>query len=130
MSADAKKGSGQSAVFVARNRFAVLDKQHQVTNKRESLLCRGSKLMELQRQQQIYIKDLKNDTTKQFKPPGTVTDIFYAGTKNLLLTTATSVILYDTEARTTVAELNISNCRYAVWSPDMSMVALFSKHGM
>ncbi|KAJ3041599.1 hypothetical protein HK097_002233 [Rhizophlyctis rosea] len=106
VSADAKKGAGQSAVFVARNRFAVLDKQHQ----------------------QIYIKDLKNDTTKQFKPPGTVSDIFYAGTKNLLLTTATSVILYDTETRTTIAELSINNCRYAVWSPDMSMVALFSKH--
>ncbi|KAJ3292189.1 hypothetical protein HK104_005514 [Borealophlyctis nickersoniae] len=103
---DVKKGSGNSAVFVARNRFAVLDKQHQ----------------------QIFIKDLKNETTKQFKPPSTVTDIFYAGTKNLLLTTATSVILYDTELRTSVAELSVNGVRYAVWSPDMSMVALLSKH--
>ncbi|KAJ3044580.1 hypothetical protein HDV00_001506 [Rhizophlyctis rosea] len=126
VSADAKKGSGQSAVWVGRNRFAVLDKQHQVCGPAcyDYLCLRDAKDV----YQQIYIKDLKNDITKQFKPPATVTDIFYAGTKNLLLTTSTSVILYDTEARASVAELNINNCRYAVWSPDMSLVALFSKH--
>ncbi|KAJ3090043.1 hypothetical protein HK102_004843, partial [Quaeritorhiza haematococci] len=105
-SPDSKRGVGQSAVFVARNRFAVLDKQHQ----------------------EILIKDLKNETTKQFRAPQNINDIFYAGTKNLLLTTTTSVILYDIELRTTVAEINVNGVRYAIWSPDMSMVALLSKH--
>ncbi|TPX35194.1 hypothetical protein SeMB42_g07204 [Synchytrium endobioticum] len=101
-----KRDIGQAAVFVARNRFAVLDKMHQ----------------------QILIKDLKHEVTKQFKLPISVNDIFYAGTKTILLTTPTSVILYDTELKSSVAELNVNSVRYAVWSPDMSMVALLSKH--
>ncbi|KAI9366723.1 coatomer WD associated region-domain-containing protein, partial [Zopfochytrium polystomum] len=103
---DAKKGSGHAAVFVGRNRFAVFDKQGQ----------------------NIIIKDLQNQATKSFKTPGVIVDMFYAGSKNLLLTTATSVILYDTELRVTVSELSIAGVRYAVWSPDGSMVALLSKN--
>ncbi|KAI8815074.1 coatomer WD associated region-domain-containing protein [Cladochytrium replicatum] len=105
---DVKKGSGNSAVFVARNRFAVLDKT----------------------QQQIYIKDLRNETTKQFKAPTGTTDVSYAGGKNILITTATSVVLFDTEQRQNVAELVVSGVRYVVWSPDNSMVALMAKHSI
>jgi coatomer protein complex subunit alpha (xenin) len=104
--ADAKRGTGSSAVFVARNRFAVLDK----TNG------------------QIFIKDLNNEVTKQFKAPANVNDIFFAGTKNLLISTPTSCILFDTELKQSVAELNVNSVRYAVWSPDMNLVALLSKH--
>ncbi|KAJ1562811.1 hypothetical protein HK405_007397, partial [Cladochytrium tenue] len=105
---DPKKasGSGHSAVFVGRNRFAVFHKDTQ----------------------QVTIKDLQNNPTKTFKAPGLVVDMFYAGSKNLLLTTSTSAILYDTELRTVVSELSISGVRYAVWSPDSSMVALLSKN--
>ncbi|KAJ3408073.1 hypothetical protein HDV05_005149 [Chytridiales sp. JEL 0842] len=105
-SSDVKKGHGQAAIFVGRNRFAVLDKTSQ----------------------QIIIKDLQNTPTKQFKPPAVVNDIFYAGSKNLLLVTPTSVILYDTEVRATISELNINGVRYVVWSPDQSMVALLGKN--
>ncbi|KND01360.1 coatomer subunit alpha [Spizellomyces punctatus DAOM BR117] len=105
-SVESKRGVGQSAIFVARNRFAVLDKPGQ----------------------QIYIKDLKNETVKQFKPTVTVNDIYYAGAKNILLITSTSVVLYDIELRTSVAELTVNGVRYVVWSPDMSMVAFLSKH--
>ncbi|KAJ3074096.1 hypothetical protein HDU98_012124 [Podochytrium sp. JEL0797] len=105
---DIKKGQGQAAVFVGRNRFAVLNKQSQ----------------------QIVIKDLQNQPTKNFKTPGLVNDIFYGGGKNLILVTPTSVILFDTELRSTIAELNVSGVRYAVWSPDQSMVALFSKNAL
>lgn len=103
---DVKRGAGQNAVWVARNRFAVLDKQNQ----------------------QVFIRDLKNENTKQFKPPANVVDIFYAGTKNLMMATPTSVVLFDTELRQTVSELNVNGVRYTVWSPDMSLVALLSKH--
>lgn len=103
---DGKRGTGQSAVFVARNRFAVLDKP-------------GG---------QVMIKDMRNEVTKQFATPPNCTDVFYAGTKNVLITTTTSVLLYDTELRENVAEINVAGVRHVVWSPDMSMVALLSKH--
>ena len=58
-----KRGQGTSAVFIARNRFAVLDK--------------GSN--------QIVIKNLNNEITKKAPSPCATTDaIFYAGTGTLL----------------------------------------------
>lgn len=54
---------GAAAVFVARNRFAVLDKASN----------------------QILVKNLRNEITKQCASPLPVTDnIFYAGTGMLL----------------------------------------------
>ncbi|KAL1918268.1 uncharacterized protein VTP21DRAFT_2928 [Calcarisporiella thermophila] len=103
---DQKRGPGSSAIFIARNRFAVLDKINQ----------------------QIHIKDLSNATTKSVKPPAQVNEIFYAGTGNLLLSTPNSVILYDIQQRKTLAELSTPPVKYVVWSADMNMVALLSKH--
>ncbi|EGF83385.1 hypothetical protein BATDEDRAFT_32736 [Batrachochytrium dendrobatidis JAM81] len=99
-----KRGTGTSALFVARNRFAVLDKG------------------------QILIKDLSNTVTKQIKAPINASEIFYAGGKNLLVSTPTSMILFDTEVRAVLAELPVSGVRYIVWSADQSTVALISKH--
>ena len=61
---EGKRDVGGSAVFIARNRFAVLDK--------------GSN--------QLLIKNLQNEITKKCAcPPGAPTDaIFYAGTGALL----------------------------------------------
>ena len=60
---DAKRGTGGTAVFIARNRFAVLDK--------------GSN--------QILVKNLRNEITKKCAAPCASTDaIFYAGTGTLL----------------------------------------------
>ncbi|KAJ3382907.1 hypothetical protein HDU92_004501, partial [Lobulomyces angularis] len=104
---DSKRGDGQNAIFVARNRFAVLDKPNL----------------------QVHIKDLKNEITKQFKTPANIIDIFFAGSKNILLTTTNSVILYDTELRTNVSEISVQAAvRQVIWAADMSMVALLSKH--
>ena len=101
-----RRGNGQSAVFISRNRFAVLDKAVQT----------------------VFIKDMRNEITKQFKGPSDICNIFYAGMKNILLVTPNSVILFDTELKTQVAEIQLAGVRYAIWSPDMSMVALLSKH--
>ncbi|KAI8925560.1 coatomer WD associated region-domain-containing protein [Entophlyctis helioformis] len=103
---EVKRGTGSSALFVARNRFAVLDKG------------------------QVFIKDLSNTVTKQFKAPPNVGEIFYAGGKNILLSTPTSVILYDTEVRAPLGEVSVSGVRYVVWSSDQSTVALLSKHSI
>ncbi|KAI9472141.1 MAG: coatomer protein alpha subunit [Benjaminiella poitrasii] len=103
---ESMKGVGHAALFIARNRFAVFDKTNQM----------------------IQIRDLSNKETKSFKTPGQVTDIFYAGPGTLLMSTATSVLLFDIQQRRVTAELAVSNVKYVSWSNDMSMLALLAKH--
>ncbi|KAI9497476.1 coatomer protein alpha subunit [Zychaea mexicana] len=105
---ESKRGEGQAALFIARNRFAVFDKAGQ----------------------QVQIRDLSNNPTKSFKTPGQVNDIFYAGTGGLLMSTPTSVILYDIQQRRVSAELPATSVKYVIWNADMSMVALLSKHSI
>ena len=102
------RGSGQSAVFVARNRFAVFN----------------------QANQQIDIKDLSNATTKTIKPPHGTTDVFFGGTGCLLLVTATTVVLYDIQQKKQLAELTVSGVKYVSWSADGLHCALLSKHNV
>lgn len=103
---ESKRGTGHSALFIARNRFAVLDKINQ----------------------QIQIHDLTNTVTKSFKTPVPVNEIFYAGTGSLIMATPTSVILFDLQQRRVLAELPAATVKYVVWSNDQNMVALLSKH--
>lgn len=103
---DGKRGSGGAALFVARNRFAVLDKTAQ----------------------QIEIRDLSNSITKTIKCPTQTNDIFYGGTASLLLSTPTSVILFDIQQQKMLGELATPPVKYVVWSNDGGMVALLSKH--
>lgn len=105
---DTKRGQGNSAVFVARNRFAVFTAANQ----------------------QIDIKDLSNSTTKTIKPPTGTTDIYFGGTGNLLLITPTAVHLYDIQQKKSTAELAVSGVKYVVWSNDGLYAALLSKHNV
>lgn len=105
---DVKRGHGNSAVFVARNRFAVFT----------------------QSTQQIDIKDLSNSTTKTIKAPHGTTDIHFGGTSCLLLLTPTSVVLLDIQQKKQLAELSVSGVKYVVWSNDGLYVALLSKHNV
>ncbi|KAJ9474724.1 Coatomer subunit alpha [Pseudozyma hubeiensis] len=101
-----KRGQGSSAIFVARNRFAVLDKAAQT----------------------IEIRDLNNAVTKTITPPQPTNEIFFGGTASLILSTATGVILYDIQQQKTLAELTSPPVKYVIWSIDGGMVALLSKH--
>ncbi|PPR00758.1 hypothetical protein CVT24_000783 [Panaeolus cyanescens] len=105
-SVDGKKGNGQSAIFVARNRFAVLNKTSQL----------------------IEVRDLSNTVVKSIKAPVQTNEIFYGGTACLILSSPTSVVLYDIQQQKTIAEINSPPVKYAVWSNDSSLVALMSKH--
>lgn len=105
---DTKRGLGNSAVFVARNRFAVFTSSNQ----------------------QIDIKDLSNSTTKSIKPPSGTTDIYFGGTGNLLLITPTTVHLYDIQQKKSTAELAVTGVKYVVWSNDGLYAALLSKHNV
>ncbi|XP_077985035.1 coatomer subunit alpha-like isoform X2 [Glandiceps talaboti] len=101
---EGKRSSGLTAVWVARNRFAVLDRTHT-----------------------LLIKNMKNEVTKKIQAPS-CDEIFYAGTGMLLLRDSDSVTLFDVQQKRTLGSIKISKVKYAVWSPDMSHVALLSKH--
>jgi coatomer protein complex subunit alpha (xenin) len=104
--AEGKRGTGTSALFVARNRLAVLDKTAQT----------------------IEIRDLDNAITKTIKCPVQTNDIFYGGTASLLLSCPASVVLFDIQQQKVIAELATPLVKYVVWSNDNAMVALLSKH--
>ena len=104
---DVRRGSAISAVFLARDRFAVLDKTRQ-----------------------LLIKNFQNEVVKRSTPPlAGVDGLFFAGTSGrLLLKSEDRVVLFDQQARKTVAELQVARVKYVVWNKDFSMVALISKH--
>lgn len=105
-SAEPKRGSGKCAIWVARQRFAVLDKNGV-----------------------IRVKNIKNETGKEITPTcGPVDNIFYAGTGSLLLATEESTVLLDVQQKRTMATLPVGKVRYAEWSADMAYVALLGKH--
>ncbi|GFG36116.1 hypothetical protein Cfor_03758 [Coptotermes formosanus] len=103
-SPESKRSSGVTAIWVARNRFAVLDRTHS-----------------------LMIKNLKNEVTKKVQTPN-CDEIFYAGTGMLLLRDSDGVTLFDVQQKRTLAQVKISKCRYVVWSADMTHVALLAKH--
>ncbi|KAK7990409.1 coatomer WD associated region [Apiospora arundinis] len=105
---DSKRGQGNSAIFVARNRFAVLNTAAQT----------------------VDIKDLSNNTARSFKPPVGTTDIYFGGTGNLLIITPTAVHLYDIQQKKSIAELAVNGVKYVVWSNDGLHAALLSKHNV
>ncbi|KAK7747780.1 hypothetical protein SLS62_008816 [Diatrype stigma] len=105
---DSKRGQGNSAIFVARNRFAVLNTASQT----------------------VDIKDLSNNTARSFKPPIGTTDIYFGGTGNLLIITPTAVHLYDIQQKKSIAELSVNGVKYVVWSNDGLHAALLSKHNV
>lgn len=101
---ESKRSSGITALWVARNRFAVLDRQNQ-----------------------LVIKNFKNEVTKKIQAPS-CDEIFYAGTGMLLLREVDQVTLFDVQQLKTLTQVKISKCKYVVWSSDMSHVALLAKH--
>lgn len=105
---ESKRGMGNSAVFVARNRFAVLNVLSQT----------------------IDIKDLANNVTRSFKPPVGTTDVYFGGTGNLLILTPTAVHLYDIQQKKSTAEFSVNGVKYVVWSNDGLYAALLSKHNV
>lgn len=104
---DVRRGSAIAAVFLARDRFAVLDKSRQ-----------------------LLIKNLQNEVVKKSQPPlPNVDGLFFAGTTGrLVLKSEDRVLLHDHQAKKTIAELQVSRVKYVCWNSDYSMIALISKH--
>ncbi|XP_066920930.1 coatomer subunit alpha-like [Clytia hemisphaerica] len=103
---EGRRAAGIDAIWVARNRFAVLDKT-----------------------QSVVIKNLKNEVTKKVQTPP-CDKIFYAGTGSLLLRDSDQVMLFDVQQKRVVATVKISKARNVIWSSDMSYVAVVSKHSI
>lgn len=101
---DSKRSSGITALWVARNRFSVLD-----------------------RSGQLVIKNIKNEVTKKIQT-SQCDEVFYAGTGMLLLRESDHVTLFDVQQLRNLAQVKILKCKYVVWSADMSHVALLAKH--
>lgn len=106
---EGKRSSGLACVWVARNRFATLDRNHQ-----------------------IVIKNLKNEVSKKLE--GAVAqpceDIFYGGTGLLLLKAPDAVHLFDVQQKRILATAKAAKVKYVVWAPDMSKAAFLAKHGL
>ncbi|CAG4993493.1 unnamed protein product [Colias eurytheme] len=98
------RGQAAAAVWVARNRFAALDRNNQ-----------------------LVIKNLKNEVSKKIATPN-CDEIMYAGTGMLLLREPDCVQLLDVQQKRTIASVKVPKCRYAIWNADMSLVALLGKH--
>ena len=106
---DSMRGQGSSATFIARNRFAVLEK--------------GSNT--------ILVKNLQNEVTKRVPSPCSHTEaLFYAGTGTVLVRGDEKVVLYDLQQRLALAEMTVAAVKYVVWNDDHSRVALLSKHSV
>lgn len=108
-SVDSKCGQAISVVFLARNRFAILDKNRQ-----------------------IIINDLMNEKRKSISPPNPSTDkLFGAGISGrLLLRSDDRITLFEPQSRRVLSELQIPRVKYVIWNNDCTNIALISKHGI
>lgn len=106
--ASALRGYAKCAVFVSRNRFAVLDKSRQ-----------------------LFLKTLKNETKRKITIPAvSINSIFYGGIGRLLLRTSDGILLYDIQSLRVLAEMSTQSrhpIKYVCWSHDHTHLALFSK---
>ena len=108
---DGKRGSCLGpAVFLGRNRFAVLDRH----------------------QRQIVIKNLNNETTKRVSPPAPNVDAILDGgaSGRLLLRAEDRAILFEVQSRRVLGEITAPKIKSVIWSPDGSKVAILCKYGV
>jgi coatomer protein complex subunit alpha (xenin) len=107
---DGKRGSCLGpGVFLGRNRFAILD-----------------------RQRQIVIKNLQNETTKRVQPPVPNVDGLLDGgaSGRVLLRAEDRAILFEVQSRRVLGEITAPKIKTVVWSPDGSKVAIVCKYGI
>ena len=107
---DGKRGNCLGpGVFLGRNRFAILD-----------------------RQRQIVIKNLNNETTKRVAPPVPTTDGLLDGgaSGRVILRADDRAVLFEVQSRRVLGELSAPKIKSVVWSPDGSKVAILCKYGV
>ncbi len=106
---DIRRGSCLSAIFIAHNRFAVLDNSSH-----------------------ILIKNFQNEVTKKITPPNpNVSKIFPGGIAGrILLVSEDHVTLFDVQSRKVLGAVQVIRVRHVFWNKDSSLVALMSKNSL
>jgi coatomer subunit alpha len=107
---DGKRGTCLGpGCFLGRNRFAILD-----------------------RQRQIVIKNLNNETTKRVQPPVQNVDGLLEGgaSGRVLLRAEDRAILFEVQSRRVLGEITAPKIKSVIWSPDGSKVAIVCKYGV
>ncbi|KAI3654581.1 hypothetical protein MP228_000635 [Amoeboaphelidium protococcarum] len=136
-----RHASGNTAIFVARNRYVVLNKSTQQLVL-YNLNSDSSKTINISGSSQSNVSspvgEVNGDGQSASGSRGNaifssgsdtvVNEIYFAKTGQILLSTSTTVVLYDLQQQKTMAELQVNNVKYAQWNQDGSMVALMSKH--
>jgi coatomer protein complex subunit alpha (xenin) len=108
---EARKGPGRSAVWVARNRFAVWDMKNNA----------------------ILVKTLTGETSQSIPSPvsgTTIEGLFAANNGCVLLKLDSKMVLYDVQHKREVAECPApGNVKFAIWSSSNAdaLVAIMSK---
>ncbi|CAL8124546.1 unnamed protein product [Orchesella dallaii] len=103
-----KKSPGVTAIWVGRNKYAVLDKNQPPV---------------------VEIKNMKNEVCKKIPVPK-CNEIFSAGTGMILLQNSELVTLFDVQQKRVLAEVKVSKARSVVWSHEMGRAAILSKHSI
>jgi len=104
-----KKGTGMNAIWVARNRFAVLD-------------VKGV---------QIIVYTNTNEVSKKIPVPAATDMIFPGGEQNtVLLRNEDKILLFDLNQRRKMAEITAFGVKFVFWSPDKEFVVLMSKENL
>lgn len=102
-----RKGAGAHAVFVSRNRFAVLDEANR----------------------QIHIKALDNTIFRTLECPEKTARLLPSTPGTLLMVVGGETVeLYDLQQEQTTATLAVSGVKYAAWAADGSRLALFGRN--
>ncbi|VVC28200.1 WD40-repeat-containing domain,Anaphase-promoting complex subunit 4, WD40 domain,Coatomer alpha [Cinara cedri] len=104
---ESKRSNGLMAIWIARNRFAVLDKTHM-----------------------LAVKNIKNEITKKNVGPNNIDEIYYAGTGLLLLRDPENITLFDVTQKRVLAQAKIAKCRYVSWANDGSLLAVLCKNNI
>ncbi|EGC37596.1 hypothetical protein DICPUDRAFT_30022 [Dictyostelium purpureum] len=104
-SVNTKKGTGVAAIFVGRDRFAVLDKGNTVV-----------------------VRDLENEEIKKCQLPFTVDWIYPGGSPGTILVQSEDrVYTYDIQQKKVNSEIVIHGVRYVIWSKDKNHVAFLTR---
>ena len=106
---DVRRGQGVDAVFVGRDRMAVLD-----------------------RSKRLSIKDFQGSMLKQITSPMSSVDaLFFCGISGrLVLKNEENILYYDQQARKALAEISLPRVKFVVWNEDFSKAAMVSKHSI
>lgn len=100
---ECKRYQGAPAIWVARNRFAVLDPS-----------------------KNIIIKNISGETLRKLTTPS-CENIFYAGTGALLLKSF-DITLFDVQHSRSLACAKVSGVKHVIWDIEMNHVALLARN--